>query len=473
MLINMSIEKLLSLCAITATVWILYVLLRAAASPLRSIPGPLLARFSRLWYFNRVRKGQFEWDNINLHRKYGPFVRIAPGWYSVDLPEAASQIYSIGSKMPKSDWYDAWKHPTQDRGSMFADRNMKRHADTRRRFQAVYSMSNLVGYEAYVDQCAELLQKRFRERCQGEEEISLVHWMQCYAFDVIGDITYSKRVGFLDKGEDIGGLMAALQRVFTYSSLAGIYVWIHPFLFTIMEKLSLGGAAGRAYLMKFVGASVEERQLERKANTETENNDGPTDFLNKLLKQHEENPEKVTMYHVVAMGLANINAGSDTTAISLAAIMYYLIRSPNVLDRLRTEVDENLPDHDFLQGQALSFRQTRDMPYLQAVMKEALRMHSATGLPLWREVPAGGMAIGGYFFPEGSVLGLNTWCAHYNETVFGVDCMEFRPERWLEADEEKLKRMNSYYLPVSLPIYAHMKFTNALRSSISLTSISY
>lgn len=41
------------------------------------------------------------------------------------------------------------------------------------------------------------------------------------------------------------------------------------------------------------------------------------------------------------------------------------------------------------------------MSYLQAVIKEALRMHPATGLPLERVVPAGGATISGYFFPEG------------------------------------------------------------------------
>ena len=41
------------------------------------------------------------------------------------------------------------------------------------------------------------------------------------------------------------------------------------------------------------------------------------------------------------------------------------------------------------------------MPYLQACIKEGLRMHPATGLPLARVVPAGGATIAGTFFPEG------------------------------------------------------------------------
>ena len=92
------------------------------------------------------------------------------------------------------------------------------------------------------------------------------------------------------------------------------------------------------------------------------------------------------------------------------------------------------------------------MPYLQAVIKEAMRLHPATGLPLWRVVPDGGAEISGQYFPAGAVIGLNTWVAHYNEDVFGADAKQFRPERWLEAEKEggaRIKQMDNYYLPVS------------------------
>lgn len=91
------------------------------------------------------------------------------------------------------------------------------------------------------------------------------------------------------------------------------------------------------------------------------------------------------------------------------------------------------------------------MLYLQAVIKEALRMHPATGLLLWRVVPEGGAELCGKFFPAGTAVGLNTWCAHYNEDVFGVDARLFRPERWIEAEKEggeKLRKMDAYYMPV-------------------------
>ena len=52
-------------------VWYFRLLIHALFSPLRSVSGPLLARFTRLWYFQQVYTGRFPWTNIELHKKHG------------------------------------------------------------------------------------------------------------------------------------------------------------------------------------------------------------------------------------------------------------------------------------------------------------------------------------------------------------------------------------------------------------------
>lgn len=83
---------------------------QTVASPLRGIPGPFTARFSRLWYFNRVNKGHFEKDNTTLHKKYGPIIRVAPNHYSIDDLAAVKPIYGIATQFRKSDWYYGWQY---------------------------------------------------------------------------------------------------------------------------------------------------------------------------------------------------------------------------------------------------------------------------------------------------------------------------------------------------------------------------
>ncbi|PKY06181.1 cytochrome protein [Aspergillus campestris IBT 28561] len=417
---------------------------------LLSIPGPLITRFTKLWYFNRVRLRHFEHDNIQLHEKYGSVVRIAPDHYSIRDRSAVRTVYGKGSRFAKSAWYEGWKHPDPNRWTLFPDRDIRRHGETRKRFASLYSMSSLVHYEAFVDNCADIFAQRLQTHAQSGDPLNLGHWFQCYAFDVIGEITFGERFGFLDQGHDVKGTIAALQGLMTYSTLVGIYPEWHPRLYGTLSWFKLSGAAGRAYIMQFVQDKIRAHAPPSPKQDEAEGGAPKTqDFVEKMMLARDKDPEKVTDYHLYMMGLSNVVAGSDTTAINLSSIMYYLLHNPEVLEKLRGEIASFTAEGRC--SPRVTFKESQDMPYLQAVIKEALRMHSATGLPLWRVVPAGGADISGYRFPEGAVVGINTWVAHYNEEVF-PEASTFQPERWIEAeqDPERLRLMNDMYMPFGL-----------------------
>lgn len=192
--------------------YLLHILYKSLTSPLLTLPGPFWTRFTKLWYFNRVRSAHFETDNINLHQRYGPIVRISPDHYSIADPAAVKTIYGTGSKFTKSAWYEGWKHPSPERWTLFPDRDVRRHgklscleldwlgglndeAETRKRFSSLYSMSSLVHYEAFVDDCADIFSRRLEEHADKRQELNMGHWFQCYAFDVISSITFGGRFG--------------------------------------------------------------------------------------------------------------------------------------------------------------------------------------------------------------------------------------------------------------------------------------
>ncbi|KAK7962051.1 uncharacterized protein PG986_002876 [Apiospora aurea] len=429
-------------------------LLKTITSKTRSVPGPRIARFTRLWYFKRVWHGSWHRDNIALHQSYGPIVRVAPGWFSLSAPD--KEVYGIASRFPKSDWYQDWKHPDPERWAMFPDQDIRRHAETRRRFQSLYSMSALLSYEPYVDNCIDIFLERMAEFARSGETVDMVHWFQCFAFDVLGDMTYSQRFGFLDRGEDIAGTLRALHSSMSYSTLVGIYPWLHPYLYPLLEKVPSSGAAGRTYLTGFVGKRIAARN-EARANLSksgvkpptSEDSNAPRDFLDKLMDTHDEHPGRVTPHHIFMMGLSNIIAGSDTTAISLSSILWHLTTTPEAMTKLRTEVELQ----PRTQGRTTFKTANASMPYLQAVIKEALRLHPAPGLPLWRVVPEGGATISNQYFEAGSVVGINLWVAHYDRSVYGDDADMFRPERWIEAEKgnpNHLQQMEANYMPFGL-----------------------
>ena len=333
----------------------------------------------------------------------GEIVRYGPNRYSFSSPGAQKTIYGHGAKFPKSSWYATWQNPHPDQWSLFADQSIPRHSENRRQYQSAYTMSSLVNYESYVDECADLFSQRLQEVASAGAYADMGHWLQCYAFDVIGMITFSKRLGFLDKGEDIRGILVALEDLLWYATLTGTYSWLHKYLAPIRNFLAGPKGTGRAYVMKFTQECIMEHQQEHAKGIPVdgaeEGKGTSMDFLTKFFKKNADDPKSFSMYHLTVGCVSNMTAGSDTTAISLSAILYYMLKNPQTFETLRQEIDERQREGKI--GHYITFKESQDMPYLQAVMKEALRMHPATGLPLERVVPAGGASICDRFFPEG------------------------------------------------------------------------
>lgn len=118
--------------------------------------------------------------------------------------------------------------------------------------------------------------------------------------------------------------------------------------------------------------------------------------------------------------------------------MLHIITSPRVYQNLVIEIESAARQN--LISSPVSSAQARKLPYLQAVIKEGLRIHPPiTGL-LAKVVNPGGEMIKGQFVPGGTAIGHCVWGLERN-AVFGNDVDYFRPERWLEADEERKKEM--------------------------------
>lgn len=163
------------------------------------------------------------------------------------------------------------------------------------------------------------------------------------------------------------------------------------------------------------------------------------DMLARLLEVSQKDEAKLSLSEIIALTTTNLIAGSDSTAISLRAILYFLCKHPRVYAKLQQEID-NAFDAGLLTS-PVSHAATAKLDYLKAVITEALRAHAATGFVLEREVPEGGVTFAGEFIPAGTIVGINSWVMHANQQVYGEDAEEFRPERWLEEGEDRVREM--------------------------------
>lgn len=169
------------------------------------------------------------------------------------------------------------------------------------------------------------------------------------------------------------------------------------------------------------------------------------DLLSMFLNAKKKRPDFMTDQHVLTMAVSMAFAGSETTGISLAAVFYYLLKNPRCYSTLMHELEGAIKSgriRDRSSG-LVSWNESQSLPYLDACIKEAFRMHPAAGLPLERVVPPQGAEICGREIAGGTIVGCSAWIIHRRPETFGDDVHCYRPERWLEADKERLNEMNS------------------------------
>lgn len=124
-----------------------------------------------------------------------------------------------------------------------------------------------------------------------------------------------------------------------------------------------------------------------------------------------------------------IVAGSETSATALCGSTYLLLSNPSTLAKLTSEVRAAFATEAEILPHA-----TAGLPYLSAVVEEALRLCPPGPGTFPRRVPEGGRVVCGGFVPGGTAVGVHQVSTHRDPRNF-VRPLEFRPERWLGDPE--------------------------------------
>ncbi|KAL6244266.1 hypothetical protein RBB50_008508 [Rhinocladiella similis] len=401
---------------------------------LNSIPGPFLAGFSDFWRFFCTTFSTAHEAHVELHRKTNShFVRIGPRTISISDTTLIPTIYGTHSSFTKSEYYKLSMMPLDGRysPSLFTALDERYHTSIKRPIATAYSMSTIIEFEPLVDSTTALLMSRLDGFAASGISFDFGVWLQMYAFDVIGEILFSQKLGFLESGTDVAGIMADIRGKISYAACVGQI----PFLDRILTKNPL--------FLKIVPTHpivtfTLERMRERAASV-AYGAGRKRDFLTRCIEAQARYPDIVTDRMIVLYNGDNVAAGSDTTGIALRTIFYYLLKTPTCLRRVVEEIDR--ADKAGQLSSFVTWHESNRLPYLQACIKEALRIHPVVGLIIERCVPMGGIVLGGHYLPEGTTVGMNPWVTARAEGVFGADADTFRPERWLEATQEQLIAM--------------------------------
>ncbi|EAU32038.1 conserved hypothetical protein [Aspergillus terreus NIH2624] len=418
-----------------ATYWAAWICYSRWFHPLSRYPGPFWASVSRVWTVMHVLRGDAEKAQKSLHARYGRVVRIAPNELAINDPQYIKKIYGINSRFTKvSPIIRSSRYPDH-----FTSTDEKVHAERRRIVSHVYTMTSILQSENYLDECTAVFLEQMGKIADRKGTFDLHEWARMYAYDVIGELYFSKMFGFLKSGCDHLGFMAStdtLIPVMTLSAVMPTYIR-SVFMFAgILFPRVRNALTALGNLSKAAETAVQERLAQR-----DESKDGPerADVLNKVLDIYHGKKADFDLDDVRLEAFGAFFAGSDTTAIFISGTLYHIIKSRDVYDTLTREIDQGTRN-GLLSTPFITYNEAVKLPYLSACIKEGMRVHPSTALTFPRNAPKGGCDIEGHWIPETARVGVNAAVVQFDKSIFGDDADTFNPSRWLGPDADNMSR---------------------------------
>ncbi|KAE8348957.1 cytochrome P450 [Aspergillus coremiiformis] len=409
-------------------------------------PGPLVAPFTdlgRLWWVRTSRSHHY---HMAFHDRYGDYVRLGPNMVSISDVDAMALVYPIRPGVPKGNFYRSMMPYTRKGRSLplvFNTRDEALHRRLKSPIAHLYSLSNILTFERFVDEVLEILFRQFDERFVPDQVVfDLGSWLQYFAFDVMGTMSFSRRYGFLEKGRDDTGLLPAIWAFMRAAAPVTQMPWV-DLVWNKNPVVALFRPTPAQPILNVVLSRINDRRDELHDDVNFLEKANEKDFLSRFMGIQLKS-DSIPPWAVTAWSFSNVIAGSDTTAVAMKTLWYHLLLHPMTMHRLREELLQT-QQQSKLSRPFPTWNEVSRLPYLNACVNEALRIHPPFCLPFERIVPAEGMTIGGHFFPGGTVIGMNPWVINRHRPTFGEDADAWRPERWLE-DPARTRRMENTLL---------------------------
>ncbi|KAL3447168.1 cytochrome P450 [Aspergillus insuetus] len=399
---------------------------RAVLHPLRKFPGPFAARLSSAWITTQLKNNNQHVKLLELHNKYGPFIRIGSNDISVIHPKALEIIYGPNSRCFKGPQYDM-SHPEV---SLQLMRDPVQHHARRRVWSGAFSEKLLRGYEQRIRGYREELVSRLSEMSESGQPINIRKWFNLYSFDVMGDLSFGNGFGSLQRGEEHW----AVQLLNSFVDPIGLFLPTWAFVMLAATP----GLSGDFW--KFP-AFCKEMMVARFKNT-PEIPDVSSAFISALKGRDLSEISPAEQNLLFSDARVIVIAGSDTSSSALSAILYELVRHPEEIEKLRAELGP------YMHGASRDFSHSTiaHLDHLNGVINEVLRLYPAVPSYLQRKTPPEGIVIDGVHVPGNVSIICPLYTIGQSELAYARPD-EFIPERWYKSPE--LVKEKAAFMPFS------------------------
>ncbi|GAB1318167.1 Benzoate 4-monooxygenase cytochrome P450 [Madurella fahalii] len=449
---------LIALAALCPSLFIANVIYNLYLHPLAHIPGPFWARVSAIPSWLHAMRGArhiWLWQQFQI---YGDRIRPEPNTVLFCDPEAYADIYGMKSNVRRSRFYSALKRSSRESTTLNTI-DVAEHAKKRKLLNLCFTEKSLRASSGFIIKHVD----RWNELLIGEEERKTGAWtapldlsekLDALVFDIMGDLCFGRSFDIKEPGEN--PLKAVPHFIADYmkfyypmcrSPLRDLIIWLKPRgLDRLIELISPPNVR---HYNEFVYNSVTSRIVLQEKQASMPEHERRQDMFY-FLADARDPATGLPVYRedeLRAESSLLIIAGSDTTAVSLSGIFFYLTGDPRRLQKLVDEIRTTFASaDDIVHGLKLS-----SCEYLRACVDEGMRLSPAGPCETPREVLPGGILIKGEYYPRGTIVAAAPWVDSRSTKVFG-DAEVFRPERWIVDEstgvtKETVARMRAGFHP--------------------------
>jgi len=407
---------------------------------LSAFKGPFgvgFTSFSHSWSFLTWRSHLFYKEVIDEH---GPIARVGPNDLITSSPELLAHMSAVRSPYSRGKWYNRATRYQPGKDHVFSELDEDKHKKRRQQMAHGYSGKENLTLESSIDvhvsELIDLIRTKYLSADNNARPFDFARKIQYFTLDVISHVGFDEPFGDLRADQDVNGYIEAGEIGLTVTTV-GLALGITWLLQLPLVARLLGPSENDVVgfgRMIANARSLIGKRLERETDKRS---DMLASFVRNGLNADE----------LLSETVLQIIAGSDTTATALRSIMLYLLSHPRVYAKVQAEIDAYTKAKEGKHGQTIPDSEVRKLPYLQAVIKEGMRIHPTITDSVPKRVPDGGdtVVVDGksVFLPGATFVSYAAWPLHHSKAIFGEDADVFRPERWLfEKDEKKISEMN-------------------------------
>ncbi|KAK8087643.1 hypothetical protein PG997_002604 [Apiospora hydei] len=396
---------------------------RLFLSPLARFPGPKLAAISRWYeaYYDVLQNGKYTLKIAQLHKQYGPIIRISPYELHVIDPAFFETLYRMDGRWDKYAWtYDAFGASDS---TLFGSGH-DAHKLRRRAIAPFFSKPNVLARQ-------DTLQRNLDKLCRRISNLNgttfnLGAALSAFTRDNANEFIVGKTYNELDLDDFGVGLSNASQGAGVFWRTTKHIRWFGPLLRAIPISLAMKSADdGTKSFLRYLQQSEQDTRDTLAAATSSSPDSTVRNTMIYEIVHSNLPPQEKTLDRILQEVASATGAGFETTAAALRLILFHVYTSTEILQHLRQELAPITSDPSGF----LPLKELEQLPYLTAVIMEGMRLSPAIATRAAR-ITDKDLHYQQWLIPAGTPVGMTTYLMHIDETLY-PEPMRFVLDRWI------------------------------------------